>query len=246
MAEGILNYNSLVGQVPKLTKDNYYDWKFSISLILQKTNCWSIVQKAMKDKIRDWKVPKDRQDKANKALTIIGPRSVTIQADQSVQPWYWDVVQVGRSLQKYFTGESYWIDMGILQLQTWSWNADWWLHSKTGDDLEPDVWDQNECCWCWCGGCFDHESQFKFQFSCLSLTSWGLELEVAEVMDILLDEEVRLGVSGNQGEPLKAFISGRRWTGDRPVCWNCNKTGHIQHNCWENQDAGAATVTVSF
>ena len=72
MAEGILNYNSLVGQVPKLTKDNYYDWKFGISLVLWKANCWSIIQNAMKDKSRDWKVPKDGQDKADKALTIIG------------------------------------------------------------------------------------------------------------------------------------------------------------------------------
>ena len=72
MAEGILNYNSLVGQVLKLTKDNYYDWKFSISLVLQKANCWSIIQNATKDKSGDQKVPKDRQDKVDKAVTIIG------------------------------------------------------------------------------------------------------------------------------------------------------------------------------
>jgi len=73
-----------------------------------------------------------------------------------------------------------------------------------------------------------------------------LELEAVEVMDILQDEEARLGVSGNQGEPPKAFIAGRRQTRDRPVCWNCNKAGHIQHNCGENRDVGAALETVSF
>src|SRR5260370_32757697 len=71
----------------------------------------------------------------------------------------------------------------------------------------------------------------KFNSIASSLTSQGSELEVVEVMDILQDEEVRLGMSGNQGEPPKAFIARRRQTGDRPVCWNCNKVGHIQHNC---------------
>ncbi len=94
MAEGILNYNSLVGQVPKLTKDNYYDWKFGISLVLWKANCWSIIQNAMKDKSRDRKVPKDGQDKADKALTIIGltldPSQFKLvnQCRHGIEMWY--------------------------------------------------------------------------------------------------------------------------------------------------------------
>src|SRR5260370_35798630 len=73
MAETIkvLNYNSLVGQVPKLIKDNYYDWKFGISLVLWKVNCWVVIQNATREKRGDWKVPKDGVDKADEALTII-------------------------------------------------------------------------------------------------------------------------------------------------------------------------------
>src|SRR6266850_1331896 len=62
----------------------------------------------------------------------------------------------------------------------------------------------------------------KFSSIASSLTSQGLEPEVAEVRDILWDEEARLGMSG-QGEPPQAFIAKRRWTRGRPVCWNCNK-----------------------
>ena len=43
-----------------------------------------------------------------------------------------------------------------------------------------------------------------------SLTSQGSEPMVGEVMDVLWDEEVRLGMNGDQGEPPKAFNVGRR------------------------------------
>src|SRR5260370_33526586 len=96
MAESIkvLNYNSLVGQVLKLTKDNYYDWKFSISLVLQKVNCWDVIQNTKKDKSGDWKVPKDGADKADKALTIIRltldllQYKLVNQCKNGVEAWY--------------------------------------------------------------------------------------------------------------------------------------------------------------
>ena len=90
----VLNYNSLVGQVPKLIKDNYYDWKFSISLVLQKVNCLDVIQNVKKDKSGDQKVPKDGVDKADEALTIIGltldPSQYKLvnQCKNGVEAWY--------------------------------------------------------------------------------------------------------------------------------------------------------------
>src|SRR5260370_19691008 len=90
----VLNYNSLVGQVPKLIKDNYYDWKFSISLVLWKVNCWDVIQNAKRDKSGDRKVPKDGVDKADEALTIIGltldPSQYKLvnQCENGVEAWY--------------------------------------------------------------------------------------------------------------------------------------------------------------
>jgi hypothetical protein len=55
--EKTLNYNSLVGQVPKLSKDNYYDWKFSVSLVLWRASCQDIIQKG-KDKVKPEECPK--------------------------------------------------------------------------------------------------------------------------------------------------------------------------------------------
>src|SRR5260370_36882859 len=94
MAETIKvpNYNSLVGQVLKLIKDNYYDWKFSISLVLWKANCWDVIQNAKKDKSGDQKVPKDGVDKADKALTIIrltlDLSQYKFQCENGVEVWY--------------------------------------------------------------------------------------------------------------------------------------------------------------
>ena len=94
MVEGILNYNSLVGQVLKLMKNNYYDWKFGISLVLWKANCWSVIQNVKTDKSGDQKIPKDGQDQADEALTIIGltldPMQYKLvnQCKNGVEAWY--------------------------------------------------------------------------------------------------------------------------------------------------------------
>src|SRR5260370_40810671 len=98
MAETIKvpNYNSLVGQVPKLIKDNYYDWKFSISLVLRKAkaNCWDVIQNAKRDKSGDRKVPKDGVDKADEALTIIrltldpSQYKLVNQCENGAEAWY--------------------------------------------------------------------------------------------------------------------------------------------------------------
>ena len=251
MAESskVPNYNSLVGQVPKLTKDNYYDWKFGISLVLWKANCWDVIQNAKKDRSGDWKVTKDAVDKADEALTIIGltldPSQYKLvnQCENGVEAWYKLADHYEKNsranrirLTRAFYNFKHDLDMPIdeyIQGLEAIWNQMRGIGMSITDSDLADALIMN--------------LNSNFNSLASSLTSRGSEPEVAEVMDVLRDEEARLGMNGDQGESPKAFNAGRRRPGDKPVCWNCNKEGHYRQNCRENRGSkGTATMASIF
>jgi len=66
----------LIGTVPKLTNENYQNWKFAISIILKRAECWDILEKdEPASATREW------TNKALDALTII---SLTIDPSQYI------------------------------------------------------------------------------------------------------------------------------------------------------------------
>src|SRR5260370_26669836 len=206
------NYNSLVGQVPKLIKDNYYDWKFGISLVLQKVNCWDVIQNAKKDKSGDRKVPKDGVDKADEALTIIRLTldllqfKLVNQCENGVEAWYKLVdhyeknsrancIQLTRAFYNFKHDLDMPIDEYIQGLEV-IWNQMHGIRMSITDSDLADALIMN--------------LNSNFNSIASSLTSRGSEPTVGEVMDVLRDEEARLGMNGDQGEPPKAFNVGRR------------------------------------
>ena len=71
------NVNTLLSSVPKLDGKNYHDWKFAISMVLQRAGCWEVVtgngDKGIKPKTRsdDEKLEK-WEAAAEEGLTFIG------------------------------------------------------------------------------------------------------------------------------------------------------------------------------
>jgi len=70
------NINSLLNSIPKLgaeksdgTSTSYQDWKFAMSMVLRRADCWEIMTKqkpTTRDAIKEW------EKKADEALTAIG------------------------------------------------------------------------------------------------------------------------------------------------------------------------------
>jgi hypothetical protein len=70
------NINSLLNSVPKLgaeksdgTSTSYHDWKFAMSMVLRRADCWEIMTKqkpTTRDGIKEW------EKKAEETLTAIG------------------------------------------------------------------------------------------------------------------------------------------------------------------------------
>ncbi len=227
-----LNYNSLVGQVPKLTKDNYYDWKFSISLVLQRAGCWDIIQKG-KNKSEDWKIPKNAQNKADEALTIIG---LTINPSQyklishcknGVEAWYKlaghyeknsraNRIQLTCAFYNFKHDPKMLISDYINGLEM-IWNQ---MHGIGMNVDDSDLADALIMC-----------LNPRFNAISASLTSHANEPSSEEVMDILRDEEARMEMNGEKGPSPGAFIAGGKRAKVRAKCWNCHQEGHYQHNC---------------
>ena len=72
------NTNSLLSTVPKLTRLNYYDWKFAITMVLRRSGCWEIVngtisKPSTRDAREKWEI------KSEEGLTSIG---LTVDTDQ--------------------------------------------------------------------------------------------------------------------------------------------------------------------
>src|SRR3984885_12300440 len=66
----------LIGTVPKLTNENYQTWKFAISIILKRAECWEILTKEEPSSAtREW------TNKTLDALTII---SLTVDPTQYI------------------------------------------------------------------------------------------------------------------------------------------------------------------
>ncbi|OBZ65918.1 hypothetical protein A0H81_14176 [Grifola frondosa] len=67
-----LSGSSLLNSVPKLTADNYHDWKFAISMVLRRLSCWDVTTgKVDKSKLKTEELS-DYAAKAEQALTAIG------------------------------------------------------------------------------------------------------------------------------------------------------------------------------
>lgn len=66
------NSNSLISSVPKLTGENYHDWRFAIEMVLRRSKAWETVTEGTakkpitRDKLEEW------ETKAADALVMIG------------------------------------------------------------------------------------------------------------------------------------------------------------------------------
>ena len=58
--------------IPRLTSENYHDWKFAVSLFLRVRGCWSIIEGKEERPEDDTKAGGDWDRKSEDGLIIIG------------------------------------------------------------------------------------------------------------------------------------------------------------------------------
>jgi hypothetical protein len=80
------NINALLASVPKLSGDNYHEWKFSLMMVLQHAGSWSIVSGGTKKPADEYsKEYLDWEKHSEDGYTAIG---LTISSSQ--QPYIQD------------------------------------------------------------------------------------------------------------------------------------------------------------
>lgn len=231
-----INTNSLLVTVPKLNRKNFHHWKFAISMVLRRADCWDIVRgEEKKPSTRDGAEKWDA--KANEGLTAIG---LTVDSDQyqyiqdaTNGPEAWKALskiyeknsRANRvALKRQFYGFSHddtkpiqeYIS-GILELAT--------RLKSIGVKLEDnDIMDVL---------LFNLDNSWSNIAASLCATVDDLGT-VSDITGALLDEEGRRGGPDSDQTENSAFHVESR----QKACSNCQKSGHLTKDCWAKGGQG--------
>jgi hypothetical protein len=223
------NINSLLANVPKLTRSNYHEWKFAIIMVLRRSGCWEITKgtvsrPATRDAAEKWDI------KSEEGLTSIG---LTIDSDQyqyiedaTTGPEAWEAlskvyeknsrgnrIALKRQFYGYVhdTNKSIQIYIsGILGLATR-------LKAIKVKLEDTDIMDVL---------LFNLDSDWSNIAATLCATTDELNV-VADITGALLDEEGRRG-----GPPVDHGSESALRASHEVTCINCKKQGHRKADCW--------------